>query len=131
MRSLATFRARGLDLLLGNRLVYVGEHTPGHEYDEDFATLETGFEVRCRLALAVKGNRLNWGPYVMSYLYLEPTKVWLEETPLEVGSQYELGITVGPEERIDLWRFEVPRLGLGYRFGDSVSAVRVVFGAAF
>jgi len=131
VKSLATFRPRGVHLLLGTRLVYVGEHTPGAEYDEDFATLETGLELRSALARAVKGHRVNWGPYVMSYLYLEPTKVWLKEKPLEVGSQYEVGFTVGPEERVDLWRFEVPRLGFGYRFGDGVSAMRLVLGAAF
>jgi hypothetical protein len=129
--SLATFQARGLEILLGNHLVYVGEHSPGSEYDEDFVTLETGCELRRPLARSVKGHGLNWGPYVMSYLYLEPTKVWLKEKPLEVGSQYEVGITFGPRERVDLWRFEAPRIGLGYRFGDGVSAMRLVLGAAF
>jgi hypothetical protein len=131
VKSYATFRPGGLDVLLGNRLVYVGEHTPGTVHDEDYATLETGCELRRPLARAMKGHAVNWGPYVMSYLYLEPTKVWLNEKPLEIGSQYEVGFTVGPQERIDLWRFEVPRIGLGYRFGDGVSAMRLVLGAAF
>ena len=122
VRSLATFRPSGLEVLVGNRLVYVGEHRSGTEHDEDFATFESGFEIRRPLARAVKGHRVDWGPYAMSYLYLQPTKVWLKEEPLAIGSQYEVGLTVGPAERIDLWRFEVPRLGLGYRFGDGVSA---------
>jgi hypothetical protein len=129
--SLATFHPKGLYLLLGHHLVYVGEHTPETEYDEDFITLQTGFEVRRPLALAVRGHGLNWGPYVMSYLYLEPTKVWLKEKPLEIGRQYEIGLTVGPRDRVDLWRFEAPRLGVGYRFGDGISAVRLVVGSAF
>jgi hypothetical protein len=131
LKSLVTLRARELELLVGNRLLYVGEHTPGVEVDEDFAMLETGFEVRQPLRYAVKGHGIDWGPYVMNYLYLEPTEVFLKEEPLEIGAQYELGITIGTQEPVPLWRFKVPRLGLGYRFGDGVSAVRLVLGAAF
>ena len=131
VKSVATFNARRLVFLLGNRLVYTGAHTPGVEIDEDFAMLETGFEVRRPLQRTVKGHGIDWGPYVMNYLYLEPTEVLLKEAPLEIGGQYELGITLGTQAPVDLWCFEVPRLGIGYRFGDGVSALRVVLGAAF
>lgn len=131
VRSLATFRPRALRVRLGHRVVYAGEHTPGSEYDDDFAMLESGVEILRPLPVAVKGHGLDWGPYVMSYLYIEPTKVYLEEKPLEAGAQYEVGLTFGPRSAVPLWRLEVPRLGLGYRFGDGVEAFRLVLGEAF
>ncbi|MBP7145985.1 MAG: hypothetical protein KBD01_00460 [Acidobacteria bacterium] len=131
VKSVATFRAGPHELLLGNRIVYVGEHTPGTKIDEDYATLETAFEVRRPLGWAVKSHGLDWSVYVISYLYLEPTEVWIKEEPLDVGAQYEVGLTVGTQVPAGLWLFEVPRIGLGYRFGDGVSAVRVLVGGAF
>lgn len=129
--SLARFSPREFELLLGNRLLYLGEHTPGVEMDEDYAKLETGLELRHPLGLAVKGHGLDWGPYSMIDVYFQPTKVWIEDKPLDVGRQYEVGFTVGTKEPVVVWRFELPRIGLGYRFGDGVSAVRLVLGAAF
>jgi hypothetical protein len=131
LKSLAKFRPRGVDLLLGHRLVYAGDHVSDSEYDEDFVMLETGFEVRRPLAFEVKGHGLDGGLYIMNYLYLEPTRVFLRDEPLEVGNQYELGFTVGTRVPVEFWRFSFPRLGLGYRFGDDASAVRLVLGAAF
>lgn len=131
VKSLLRFRPRGLDLRVGNRLLFVGEHTPGVELDEDFAMFESGLEVRRPLRFKVKGHELDWGPFVMSYLYLEPTEVLVKEQPLEIGSQYELGFTLGTRTPLRLWNFKLPRVGLGYRFGDGISAIRLVLGAAF
>ncbi len=131
LKSLATFHARELLLLLGDRLVYVGERVSGSDFHEDFGLLETGFEVRWPLSLDVKGHALDGGLYVMNYLFLEPTRVFVQSEPVDVGCQFELGLTLGPTEPVEFWRFEFPRLGLGYRFGDGVSAVRFVIGAAF
>jgi len=67
----------------------------------------------------------------MDYLYLEPTELIVNDEPLEVGVQWELGLTLGTRTPVDLWRFKVPRLGIGYCFGDGVSPVRVLIGSAF
>ncbi len=132
VRSLATFDPGRLTLLLGNRLLYTGSHTAGVEVDDDFAMLESGFEIRSPIRRKVKGYGIDWGPYIMNYLYMAPTEVFLEGAPLDVGSQYEVGVTLGTQELVPFWRFfAVPRLGVGYRFGDGFSAVRLILGTAF
>lgn len=131
LKSVVEPPAGDFGLRVGNRLVYVGAHTPGSEYDEDFATLETGVELRRAVPLHVARHALDGGVYAMNYLYLEPTELIVNDEPLEVGVQWELGLTLGTRTPVDLWRFKVPRLGIGYRFGDGVSAVRIVIGSAF
>lgn len=131
LKSVVEPPSGNLGLRIGNRLIYVGAHTPGSEYDDDFAMLETGVELRHSLPVRLAGHALNGGVYGMNYLYLEPTELIVNEEPFEVGAQWEFGITLGTRAPVDLWRFTVPRLGVGYRFGDGVSAVRLVIGAAF
>ena len=46
-------------------------------------------------------------------------------------AHFELGVTFGATEPLRLWRIPLPRIGLGYRFGDSLSVYRLVFGTPF
>ena len=39
---------------------------------------------------------------------------------LEIGMQYEVGITYVPHREFDLWLLDVSRIGLGYRFGEGL-----------
>jgi hypothetical protein len=47
------------------------------------------------------------------------------------GAQFEFGVTFGTVESISIWHVPLPRLGLGYRFGEGLSVFRVVFGTPF
>ncbi len=130
-KSLATFHPTRLEVLLGHRIFYAGERVQGSDLDQDFAALESGLEARRVLPFRARGHQLTLGLYVVDYLYIEPTKVFFESKPAEIGNQIELGFTLGTRVPVPLWRFECPRLGLGYRFGDSVTALRFVIGSAF
>jgi hypothetical protein len=45
--------------------------------------------------------------------------------------QFELGVTFGATEKLHLWRIPLPRVGLGYRFGEGLSVYRIVFGSPY
>jgi hypothetical protein len=47
------------------------------------------------------------------------------------GAQFEFGITFGTVEPLRVGRIPLPRVGLGYRFGEDLSVFRVVFGSPF
>jgi hypothetical protein len=42
--------------------------------------------------------------------------------------QYEVGITFGSRGPLKLWKIPLPRVGVGYVFGEGLAAVRIVFG---
>jgi hypothetical protein len=46
-------------------------------------------------------------------------------------AQMEIGVTFGTIEPLRIWRIPLPRVGLGYRFGDELSVFRFVLGAPF
>ncbi len=53
------------------------------------------------------------------------------ETGVDVEIQHEVGITFGMNHIVNLKYLQIPRLGLGYRFGDHLSIFRFVIGTAF
>jgi hypothetical protein len=96
LKSHVVFAWKRSDFTVGNKLVYVGEHTPGGDRDEDFTMFETGLDVRRPLWFTIGGRDVDASLFVMNYLYLEPTKVFVvREEPLEIGTQFEFGFTFG------------------------------------
>ena len=45
--------------------------------------------------------------------------------------QAEFGMTIATRPRIKIWRFDAPRLGLGYRLAGDLSGWRIVIGVPF
>ena len=47
------------------------------------------------------------------------------------AAQVEIGVTFGTTAPLRIWRIPLPRVGLGYRFGEELSVFRLVLGAPF
>jgi hypothetical protein len=132
LKSLAQFPRPERKYSLWNELMYIGHTVSGEENDEDFAMLETGLDIRWPIRLTFRGQPTDLSLFLANYLYFEPSEYFLsEDRSFEVGAQYEIGMTFGTVERYKLWRIPLPRIGLSYRFGDGVQAVRLVFGNQF
>lgn len=95
--------------------------------------VETGLDLRWMLAAELGGQRLDWGPYGLIEWYADRPEepVTRSATDNGIPLQAEIGFTVGTRPRTRLWGIPLPRLGLAYRFGEGLSAYRVVFGAPF
>lgn len=132
LKSLAQFPRPKRKYSLWNELIYVGHTVSGEDPNEDFTMLESGLDIRWPVKLTFRGQATDLGVFLANYLYFEPTDYFLsEDRSFEVGSQYEVGMTFGTVERYKLWRIPVPRIGLSYRFGDGVQAVRLLLGNQF
>lgn len=95
--------------------------------------LESGIEARWTTDRTFRGHRVDWGPYgVLEWYADRPDEpVARSATSRAIPVQAELGFTVGTRTMAKLWGIPVPRMGLGYRFGDGLSAYRIVFGGPF
>lgn len=132
LKSVASFQRREHALTLWNELAYLGHTVSGEEPNEDVALFESGLDVRRPLRYRFRGHETDIGLFVANYMYGEPTKYFLtEDATFEVRAQYEIGFTLGTREDIKLWKLPLPRMGLSYRFGDGVAAVRLVIGNPF
>lgn len=49
----------------------------------------------------------------------------LVRPPIELGQQYEVGLSLSTEPALELWKIELPWIGLGYQFGDVFTGVRL------
>lgn len=94
--------------------------------------LSTGLEARSGLHFAIRGHALGVGPYLLNEWYLQrPAPPLAPDAGRVAAVQWEAGVTFGSMEPLYLWKIPIPRLGIGFRFGDSLAALRLVFGSPF
>jgi len=94
--------------------------------------LSNGLEARSPLPVSIRGRVLDYGLYALNEWYLRRPDPPLDASSGSVTAvQWEVGLTFGSAEQLYVWKIPLPRLGIGYRFGDSLSVLRVVFGAPF
>jgi hypothetical protein len=73
----------------------------------------------------------NWFLMPFGDLYSNLAFLRFRDDSFEVHVQYELGFTLGTTTTSRFWVFEIPRIGLGYRFGDGLQIIRLVLGMPF
>ncbi len=133
----------GLNVLLelnkGSTLFRLGA---GAEYDgatvtsggpsNGFTTIETGLDVRFPIGRAAGKRQLDWSVYgLLRYFPVALTFDQLNGERIELDRQNELGFTLGFEQPIGFWLLKIRRVGVGYRFGDHLSSVRILFSVPF
>lgn len=132
LKSRAVFPWRKYDFILGNKLVWAGQSAPSVILADDFAKLDNGFEVRHPLPLRISGHVVDVGIFFENFIYFDTLQFLVPgEDPAEITYQYEIGFTFGTKGPWKLWLIRVPRIGLSYRFGDELTAVRLVLGGPF
>ncbi len=126
-------------LSLGNAFIYAGTadlETDAAEGGEvqAYGALETGVEARHPLGLRVSGYAPDASLFFIWYYFapaLEFTRVG--RALLQVDHLYEVGLTFGadPETPFRIPLLGNPRLGVSYRVGTDLDAVRLNFGFPF
>ncbi len=92
----------------------------------------SAIEGRHGLGLNLAGHPLDWGVYLLSDIFLDrPEEPLTRSVQNAARDQFEVGVTVGPQSKMTVWHIPVPRLGLGYHFGNDLGVWRLVIGAPF
>ncbi|MBY0280489.1 hypothetical protein K2Z84_34575 [Candidatus Binatia bacterium] len=133
--SLLQHRIDRLTLGLGNAFIYAGtanlERAPSAQA---YGAVETGVEARHPLGFDVNGYDVDGSLFFIWYWFtpsLQFSRV--EKRSLEVDDVYEVGLSFGADQATP---FEIPvlgnpRLGVSYRAGNDLDALRVNFGFPF
>jgi hypothetical protein len=117
-------------LTLGNRFLYARAGSRRAGNSSDYALIETGLNYRVASGFSFKDKPFDINFYYINFYYPN-TLVLLEETknPVRVGIENEVGITLS---NLPNFLFvDNPQIGLGVRFGNNVTAYRIVFGMPF
>ena len=118
--------------VVGNKLLYAA-HT-GLEIDgnTDFSSFETGVAMQFPLELKILHRQLDFGLYYINYRYYDDLEFLEVGTRLiQVEIQNEVGFTFGLKKLSELDWIDLPRFGLGYRYGDNFRIIRLVLGVPF
>jgi hypothetical protein len=98
--------------------------------NDEFVRLRQGFDLTRVFGRESRRHRLEIGVYGIFDFIADPPTVPLLDGR-EVPAQAEFGFTFAPQPRYKLWRFDLPRLGFGYRMAGDLSAWRFVIGQPF
>ena len=129
-------RHRGTDLgrlRLHHAFEYAHAGIDGFPGD-DFALWVSGVELTRPLAAQPGRRAFDWAPYGALRWYPDaPAVPVLSSAPSQgiTRLQGEIGVSFGTVEPLRVAGVTLPRIGLGWRFGDRLSVVRLVIGERF
>ncbi len=95
-----------------------------------FVRLRHAVEIRRRLGLRARGHEFDLGLYGILDAVLDPPTIPFAGAR-EAPFQMEVGFTLGTRPPVKLWRFDAPRIGLGFRSVGRINAWRITIGVPF
>jgi len=121
---------RGWDGYKRSDLAYAGVKYRHDAPGDQFLRFRQGFDFTRGAGWSARGRELEVGLYAVFDLIADPPTAPVADGK-DAPVQFELGITLASRPRVKIWKFDAPRLGLGYRVAGELSAWRVVIGAPF
>lgn len=126
------FDWKQFDCTFGNTLRRDGYFSDGDSGSDNVTQFSTGLDVRFPLGIPLLKHPGYLSLYGVNYYYFEEITVLdIDSNSVELDMQWELGLTLSTIPNWKILRFPIERVGLGYRFGDGFSAIRLVFGMPF
>ena len=125
----AVYAVADYELRPGFRALWAHRSADDLQYGEDLVKLESGLDVRVPLWFSIRGRQADFGVFVKNYSYFKELEFLRPELgPIHLTTQWEFGVTLGTRTPLKFLGFKLPPVGMSYRFGNDVSAVRIVFG---
>lgn len=123
---------KSLVFTFGSGVKYSFSNSSGGLYDDDFTRVEAGLDTLIPFGLDVGKRRVDFSLYVLGRHYFRELvfgQVLAE--PIVIEQEYEVGVTFGSTPKPRIWKFNVPRLLIGYRFGENLRGIRLKLGLPF
>jgi hypothetical protein len=131
LRTLVTWPIGKIDLSFGTKVQYLSTFTSDLGLADEFGEVRLGLNARHPLPFTIGGNQGNLSLYFIRRQYIDAVIERDEGAPLEIQYSNELGFAFDTAPKVKLWFFKLPRIGLGYRWGQNIRGVRFNFGFPF
>jgi len=131
MRTIVTWPIGKIDLSFGTKVQYLSTFTSDLDLVDEFGEVRLGLDARHPLGFTIGGSQADLSLYFIRRQYIDAIIEREEGDPLEIQQTNELGFTFGTTPRTKLWFFRLPRIGLGYRWGQNIRGLRLNFGFPF
>jgi len=117
---------------VGSGLTYDGASLSGGGPRNGYTSLEIGFDTRFPLRKPLAGRQADWSIYGIRRRFLDTlTFDQLNGDTTQLNDQNEIGFTLGVDRPVGFWLLKIDRIGLGVRFGENLTSVRILFGVPF
>jgi hypothetical protein len=131
MRTLVTWPIGKIDLSFGTKVQYFSTFTSDLSLADDFGEVRLGLNASHPLPFTIDGNQSNLSLYFIRRQYIDAFIARNEGDPLEIQYSNELGFAFDTTPKVKLWFFKLPRIGIGYRWGQNIRGLRLNFGFPF
>ncbi len=131
VRSRYTLPQAGWEFRLGNALTFAG-YDSSEDERRAISTFLTSLDFEYPIGWDMWGRGTNVSLHLMHYFnFNEFNFVQPLSMPLEIEQEFEVAATLALERPIRVLGFNLDRVGLGFRFGDDITAVRLVGGLPY
>ncbi len=132
IRSLSNFDiGRKGSLILSNRYYYVGQEENNTRISGNFRALENGISINPGYELSYFGRPADLNFHYVNFIYSNLRFLKYRDQAFEIKVQNEIGFTLVLARKKPFKIFDLPRIGLGYRWGNKLRVVRLILGAPF
>jgi len=115
-----------------SKLKYGVDLSGSGERDDSYTSIQTGAGLHLPTGLVWRDARWTFGSYGSVRYYINELALPLPgQDEFAVDWLYEVGVTFGAFEKAKLLGVPIPRLRVGYRWGDGVRGVKIRLGGSF
>jgi hypothetical protein len=130
LRMERTADFHGWDSFLRGEMAYAGVAYRHDTRGDHFLRLRQGADFTRNIGGLGKHRDFELGIYAIFDLIVDPPTAPVANAR-QVPIQAEFGVTLATRPRIKIWRFNAPRVGIGYRLAGELSSWRIVLGVPF
>jgi hypothetical protein len=130
VRAQRKFPWRGWDGLVHSEVNISGVGYRQDLPDDKFTRLRQGFTLDRGIGWSMRGRELEFGMYGILDVIIDPPTAPVADAERE-PLQAELGVTFSTRPLFKIWKWDAPRLGVGYRFAGELSSWHFLIGAPF
>ena len=117
---------------IGNSLILADERDAGGDIGSNFNMFEAGLDIRHPLGMSFLGHGLDTSFYfVVSRFFNNYELGEPDGDSTKIKTLFEIGLTIGIDEPIDIWKVSLGCIGVDFRFGDHFSGIGLNMGFPF
>lgn len=132
VRNLVSVPVDDFIVSFGAGLVLAEEIDSGYDHLSTLSLIELGAEVRHPIGIYMQGRELDMGLYVTVTHFLSEFEFFDPDGDSnKVRDLFEVGLTFGVDQPIDIWFLNLDRVGIDVRFGDGFDGIGLNMGFPF
>ena len=132
IRSRAEFPWKSLLITLGNEFRWAASARFDGGFDTGFLRIQNGVDIVLPPRVRFLGRQTFFTTYYANYFYSDDLEFpKFDGKFLNLSAENEIGVSIGAVRQWQWWKVKIDRFGIGVRFGQNLTAVRVFIGLPF